>query len=106
LVNHLSLVPRKHQAASLADAQHAPASFWPSPIAQRAAERVTVALVARVQERVLASGSRFVILLHPDQPTFERRSSLADRLQTALAERGVRSVVSMAEAYHRWPYTW
>src|SRR5207248_6920759 len=48
LVNHLSLVPRKHQAAPLADAQHAPASFWPSPIAQRAAERVTVALVARV----------------------------------------------------------
>ena len=106
LVNRLSLVPPINHVAPLADLQHAPSRFWESPSARDAAERVTVALIALVQVRVRATGARFVVLFHPDEPTFEMHSSLCDRLHKALADRGVGPVVSMAEAYRRWPYAW
>lgn len=106
LVNRLSLVPPINQVAPLADPGHAPSRFWESPSARDEAERVTVALIARVQERVHAAGARFVVLFHPDEPTFEMHSSLADRLHKALDERGVGPVISMAEAYRHWPFAW
>jgi hypothetical protein len=55
---------------------------------------------------VRTSGARLVVLLHPDEPTFEGHSSLADRLDAALVERGIGPVISMAEAYRHWPYAW
>jgi hypothetical protein len=106
LVNRLSLVPRVNRVAPLPDPQHAPSRFWESPSARDDAERVTVALIALLQERVRVERARFVVLLHPDQPTFEMRSSLADRLHKALDEGGVGPVVSMAAAYRHWPFGW
>lgn len=106
LVNRLSLVPTENHVAPLADPEHAPSRFWESPGARDEAERVTVALIAAVHERARAAGSRCVVLLHPDRPTFEMHSSLADRLHKALAERGIGPIVSMAEAYRHWPYEW
>jgi hypothetical protein len=106
LLNHLAPAPRWHRAVHLADPGHAPSRFWESPGARRAAEDVTVALIVLVQQKVRAAGARFVVVMHPDQPTFESHSSLADRLHVALVQHGVGPVVSMAEAYRHWPYTW
>jgi GDSL-like lipase/acylhydrolase family protein len=106
LVNHLSLVPRTNRVIPPADPEHAPSRFWESPRARDEAERVTVALIGRVQASVRATGARFVVLFHPDEPTFGMHASLADRLHKALDERGVGPVISMADAYRHWPYAW
>jgi hypothetical protein len=47
-----------------------------------------------------------VVLLHPDKPTFEGHSSLADRLDAALVGLWGGPVSSLAEAYRHWPYAW
>jgi hypothetical protein len=68
--------------------------------------RLTVALISRMQAATTAAGARFLVVVHPDQATFEQRSSVADSLRPGLASAGVKSVTSLADRYRGWGYAY
>jgi GDSL-like Lipase/Acylhydrolase family len=61
--------------------------------------RLTVALISRMEVDTAAAGARFVVVLHPDQATFEQRSSVADSLTQQLESVGVTAITSLAGTY-------
>ena len=61
--------------------------------------RLTVALISRMRAATAAAGARFVVVLHPDEATFEGRSSVADSLTQRLESVGISAVTSLAASY-------
>jgi len=69
------------------------------PLSWKEGLRLTVALISRMQAETTAAGARFVVVLHPDQATFERRSNVADSLRQRLQDAGVTVAASLADTY-------
>jgi hypothetical protein len=63
--------------------------------------RLAMALICRMQTVTAADGARFVVVFHPDQATFEERSSVADSLAQRLESAGVPVDNSLAGGYRR-----
>jgi hypothetical protein len=69
------------------------------PLSWKEGLRLTVALISRMQADTAAAGARFVVVLHPDQATFEQRSNVADSLTQRLESAGVTAITSLAGTY-------
>jgi len=69
------------------------------PLGWKEGLRLAVALISRMQADTAAAGARFVVVLHPDQATFERRSSVVESLRPRLESAGVTVATSLADTY-------
>jgi hypothetical protein len=65
---------------------------------RRAANELTIRIACEVRDVARRGGAELLVLLHPDEPTFEHRSPVAARLGSGLWERGIR-VQDLAETY-------
>jgi hypothetical protein len=108
--------PALHAIQWLADESHVlnrlrellPLASDPSPFppvrgerqhfARRAANELTVQIACQVRDVARRGGAELLVLLHPDEPTFEQRSRVAERLGSGLRDHGIR-VTDLAETY-------
>jgi hypothetical protein len=65
---------------------------------RHAANELTVRLACEVRDVARRNGADLLVLLHPDRPTFERESQVAETLGAALRAEGIR-VDDLAERY-------
>jgi hypothetical protein len=113
---HLRLSPPFRAIQWLADESHVlnrlrellPHAGDPSPFLpvhgewqrfdRSAANALTVRIACQVRDVARRGAADLLVLLHPDEPTFERRSRLAATLGSALRARGIR-VKDLVETY-------
>jgi GDSL-like lipase/acylhydrolase family protein len=65
---------------------------------RHAANELTVRLACEMRDVARRAGAEFLVLLHPDQPTFERESQVAATIGSGLRAEGVR-VDDLVERY-------
>ena len=68
-----------------------------------AANALTVRIACQVRDVARRSAADLLVLLHPDEPTFEHRSPVATRLGSALRDQGIR-VKDLVETYRGLSY--